>query len=212
MQIGGSCFWHVLHMCESVKNPIVILCHWQRALVCRMCKMLRNVSSRHGGSFFSCLSFEHRFACLQSLACLCISHDPHIPWLLVSSLYSLNVEDIFSSPQLAQCECLSLGHECKGITCEKESQSTADASASCTLRRGDPWLTKSPSGEASYVKVCESGGCDSDDILRIVHVNFADGCCEAEQNQSSTTALQFGANESRQRSWGWYVRSNLFEC
>lgn len=33
--------------------------------------------------------------------------------------------------------------------------------------------------------------------VRIVHVNFADGCCETEQEKSSRTALQFGANESR---------------
>ena len=28
---------------------------------------------------------------------------------------------------------------------------------------------------------------------RIVHVNFADGCCEVEQAKSSSTALEFGA-------------------
>lgn len=33
--------------------------------------------------------------------------------------------------------------------------------------------------------------------VRIVHVNFADGCCETEQAKSSRTALEFGANESR---------------
>ncbi|CAJ1391908.1 unnamed protein product [Effrenium voratum] len=33
--------------------------------------------------------------------------------------------------------------------------------------------------------------------VRIVHVNFADGCCEAEQQRSSSTAMEFGANESR---------------
>ncbi|CAE8618383.1 unnamed protein product, partial [Polarella glacialis] len=31
----------------------------------------------------------------------------------------------------------------------------------------------------------------------ILHVNFADGCCEQEQAKSSATAIQFGANESR---------------
>merc|ERR1711920_832966 len=40
-------------------------------------------------------------------------------------------------------------------------------------------------------------GCDTPAIARVVHVNFADGCCETEQNQSSTTALKFGADESR---------------
>ena len=29
--------------------------------------------------------------------------------------------------------------------------------------------------------------------VRIVHLNFADGCCETEQAKSSSTALQFGA-------------------
>ena len=29
--------------------------------------------------------------------------------------------------------------------------------------------------------------------VRIVHVNFADGCCETEQAKSSRTALEFGA-------------------
>ena len=28
--------------------------------------------------------------------------------------------------------------------------------------------------------------------VRIVHVNFADGCCEVEQARSSSTALEFG--------------------
>ena len=28
-------------------------------------------------------------------------------------------------------------------------------------------------------------------------MNYADGCCEPEQNRSSSTALEFGANESR---------------
>ncbi|CAK9017152.1 Nucleotid_trans domain-containing protein [Durusdinium trenchii] len=32
---------------------------------------------------------------------------------------------------------------------------------------------------------------------RIIHVNFADGCCEVEQAKSSSTAQEFGANESR---------------
>lgn len=104
--------------------------------------------------------------------------------------YAADVEDVFSTPRAAQCECLSLGPACRGITCE-------DADTACTLRRGEPWLTESPAQENSYVKVCESGGCDADDILRVVHVNFADGCCEAEQKQSSETALVFGADESR---------------
>jgi hypothetical protein len=77
------------------------------------------------------------------------------------------------------------------------AENPEDAAVSCTLRRGDPWLTASPTGEHSYVKTCSSGDCDSSDILRIVHVNFADGCCEAEQKQSSDTSLQFGADDSR---------------
>uniref|UniRef100_A0A7S0A550 Uncharacterized protein n=2 Tax=Pyrodinium bahamense TaxID=73915 RepID=A0A7S0A550_9DINO len=36
-----------------------------------------------------------------------------------------------------------------------------------------------------------------DPQARVVHVNFADGCCEVEQARSSATALQFGADASR---------------
>lgn len=33
--------------------------------------------------------------------------------------------------------------------------------------------------------------------MHILHVTYADGCCEREQARSSTTALEFGANASR---------------
>eukprot|EP00928_Gymnodinium_smaydae_P033224 TRINITY_DN23850_c0_g3_i1.p1 TRINITY_DN23850_c0_g3~~TRINITY_DN23850_c0_g3_i1.p1 ORF type:complete len:892 (+),score=183.65 TRINITY_DN23850_c0_g3_i1:147-2822(+) len=36
----------------------------------------------------------------------------------------------------------------------------------------------------------------SDSPPYVLHVNFADGCCEREQAKSSSTALQFGANDS----------------
>lgn len=45
------------------------------------------------------------------------------------------------------------------------------------------------------MKVC--GSCAVPEVLRIVHVNFADGCCEREQQESSDTALRFGAHETR---------------
>jgi len=123
----------------------------------------------------------------------------HVPGAFLGG-FAGETEDTFSSPRVAQCECLSLGPACRGITCETGadlSETPGDASMACTLRKGDPWLTASPTGESTYVKLCDSGGCDSHDIQRIVHVNFADGCCEAEQTQSSETSLQFGADESR---------------
>merc|ERR1711963_1047742 len=36
-----------------------------------------------------------------------------------------------------------------------------------------------------------------DPHANIIHVTFADGCCELEQAKSSATALKFGANSSR---------------
>jgi len=90
----------------------------------------------------------------------------------------------------AQQECIVLGSACAGVTCQ--------AADSCSVRRGDPILDASPVGEESYVKRCSIGeDCDAPKIERIVHVNFADGCCEVEQKQSSDTAQQFGADESR---------------
>jgi len=123
----------------------------------------------------------------------------HFPGAFLGG-YAADVEDMFFSPQIAQCECLSLGTECRGITCDGPTHlpgKREDARIACTLRRGDPLLTASPTGESTYVKLCESGGCDAQDVLHIVHVNFADGCCEIEQRQSSETALRFGADESR---------------
>lgn len=123
----------------------------------------------------------------------------HVPGSFLGG-YAADVEDVFPSAHLAQCQCLSLGSACRGITCEAADTLAGNAraaDAACTLRAGVPWLTASPTGESTYVKLCESGGCDAVDIQRIVHVNFADGCCENEQRQSSETALQFGADESR---------------
>lgn len=48
--------------------------------------------------------------------------------------------------------------------------------------------------QASLQKVREK---PPDPFEQILHVNFADGCCEKEQAKSSQTALEFGANESR---------------
>jgi len=114
--------------------------------------------------------------------------------------YAADIETVYESPQQAQCVCLELGLKCAGITCESVEflvSELEEGKSACTLRKGEPWLTQSPIGETSYVKVCESGGCDAKPIERVVHVNFADGCCEAEQKQSSETALEFGASESR---------------
>jgi len=111
--------------------------------------------------------------------------------------FAKDEEQAYDSPQIAQCQCLALGPECRGVTCEMQEGKLEDAGVACTLRRGDPWLTYSPVNENTYVKICESGGCDAPDILRIVHVNYADGCCETEQQQSHDTALMFGADESR---------------
>lgn len=101
--------------------------------------------------------------------------------------YALGVEDIYSLHE-ARCECLQMGSECRGVTCEGES---------CSLRQGDPFLATSPAGEVSHIKLCTGGGCDVPEVKRIVHVNFADGCCEKDQKQSSDTALQFGTDETR---------------
>eukprot|EP00930_Biecheleria_cincta_P056863 TRINITY_DN42891_c0_g1_i1.p1 TRINITY_DN42891_c0_g1~~TRINITY_DN42891_c0_g1_i1.p1 ORF type:complete len:482 (-),score=60.85 TRINITY_DN42891_c0_g1_i1:14-1378(-) len=48
--------------------------------------------------------------------------------------------------------------------------------------------------QAALQKVREKS---PDPFEHILHVNFADGCCEKEQAKSSRTALEFGANESR---------------
>lgn len=58
-------------------------------------------------------------------------------------------------------------------------------------------LAASPFSEHSHVKRCTGRDCDALPISRLIHVNFADGCCETEQRQSSETAKQFGAEESR---------------
>ncbi|CAE7428346.1 unnamed protein product, partial [Symbiodinium necroappetens] len=99
----------------------------------------------------------------------------------------------FQKVETALCKCLHLGRACKGITCE-----AADGDReSCTLRKGSPFLAPSPAEEWSFVKVCHDLGCNATPAKRIVHVNFADGCCEREQAQSSESALRFGASESR---------------
>jgi len=105
--------------------------------------------------------------------------------------YADGIETVYPDEAAARCECLLLGARCLGVTCDPGE------GAGCTVRQGDPPLEASPYGEESHVKRCGSGGCDAPPIERIVHVNFADGCCEAEQKQSSETALQFGADESR---------------
>lgn len=111
--------------------------------------------------------------------------------------------DVFASLEEAKRECIIRGAECAGVTCENdaptgETSGNPPALFQCTLRKGNPPLAESPYEEVSYVKQCGVGGdCDAPQIERIVHVNFADGCCEREQNQSSRTALQFGADESR---------------
>jgi len=131
--------------------------------------------------------------------------------------YADDIEDTFASQHLAQCECLALGPGCRGVTCEpvdtagiareeyvgsalKGKGEGEGGGLSCTLRRGEePFLAASPVGEESYIKVCAGGGggCNAREVLRVVHVNFADGCCETEQKQSSETSLSFGADESR---------------
>eukprot|EP00929_Paragymnodinium_shiwhaense_P113077 TRINITY_DN81344_c0_g1_i1.p1 TRINITY_DN81344_c0_g1~~TRINITY_DN81344_c0_g1_i1.p1 ORF type:complete len:1047 (+),score=215.37 TRINITY_DN81344_c0_g1_i1:117-3257(+) len=99
-------------------------------------------------------------------------------------------EELFVSAEDAKCRCLELRSACAGVTCDR-------ASGSCTLRRGEPLLAASPYDEDSYLKICSADGCDAPPVERVVHVNFADGCCEAEQKQSSETALQLGADETR---------------
>ena len=41
----------------------------------------------------------------------------HVPGAFLGG-FAGETEDIFSSPRVAQCECLSLGPACRGITCE----------------------------------------------------------------------------------------------
>ncbi|CAJ1453919.1 unnamed protein product [Effrenium voratum] len=101
--------------------------------------------------------------------------------------FAAEVEVAFGSEEAAQCKCLHLGAACRGVTCESEQ--------TCTVRQGAPFLAPSPNFEWSLVKECL--GCNATAIKRIVHVNYADGCCEQEQALSSETALQFGAQESR---------------
>jgi len=119
----------------------------------------------------------------------------HVPGAYVGG-FAAGIEEAFTSPQEAQCQCLLLGTQCAGVTCEVETPGSEDR-APCTLRSGEPPLVASPVGEESYLKRCADNDCDAPIVERIVHVNFADGCCEAEQRQSSETAQQFGADESR---------------
>eukprot|EP00439_Symbiodinium_sp_Y106_P066351 s1418_g10.t2 len=120
-----------------------------------------------------------------------------------------SAEETFQKVETALCKCLHLGGACKGITCE-----AADGEReTCTLRKGLPFLAPSPTEEIrpilklfnvdlhteewSFVKVCRDLGCNATPAARIVHANFADGCCEREQAQSSESALRFGASENR---------------
>jgi len=114
-------------------------------------------------------------------------------------------EQRFESLEEAKALCQEVAG-CHGVTCEQASQMSNGAWTvqGCTLRRGNPPLAASPTNEGSFVKRCPNppssakpDGCNPQPIQRIVHVNYADGCCEVEQNLSSSTALQFGATESR---------------
>eukprot|EP00435_Cladocopium_sp_Y103_P027731 s4283_g6.t2 len=105
--------------------------------------------------------------------------------------YAASLEEPFETAAAAQCKCLHLGAACPGVTCHPQQR--------CTVRKHAA-LTASPSKEWSFVKDCNIGaGCNatSTRVRRILHVNYADGCCEREQAQSSETATQFGAFESR---------------
>ena len=125
---------------------------------------------------------------------------PKCEWQHAANAYiggfAAGVEEAFERLEDAQCHCARLGPACGGVTCDGPGDG-AGSPPLCTLRAGDPPLAQSPIGEESYVQRCPDGGCDAPPIERIVHVNFADGCCEVEQKQSSDTAQQFGADESR---------------
>ena len=92
----------------------------------------------------------------------------------------------------AQRECERLGEACRGVTC-------GGPRPGCTARRGDTLLPASPEGEESYLKHCvraaaaadaavdaaadaaDAADADAAAVGRIVHVTFADGCCQASE-------------------------------